>query len=105
MADRYPVLVAALCGVCLLYVHGSAQEGRLEQIERRLSHLEQTARSNAGARHPDSDFVVPGVAVLALAAFCALWARSTGRDPWLWLAAGFVFNVFALLAIWAKHEG
>ena len=51
------------------------------------------------------NFVAPGFEVLALAAFSALWARSTGRDPWLWLAAGLVFNLFALLAMWVKHEG
>jgi hypothetical protein len=105
MGGRHPVLVVALWVVCLLSGRGSAQEGQLDQIEKRLRHLEQISRPNADTRHAASDFVIPGVAVLALAAFCALWARSTGRDPWLWLAAGLVFNVFALLAVWAKHEG
>lgn len=32
-------------------------------------------------------------------AFCVIWAQNTGRNVYLWFLAGFVFTVFAILAI------
>jgi hypothetical protein len=104
MGGRLPVLWAAICIACLLPGRGLAEEGRLDQVEMRVQNLEQRLQRDAETQYQPWNLVPAGVAVLALAAFCALWARSTGRDPWLWFAAGLVFNIFALLAIWSKHE-
>jgi hypothetical protein len=104
MGGRLLGLWAAICIACLLPGRGLADEGRLDQVEQRVKNLEQRLQRDAGTQFQLWNFVASGFAVLALAAFCALWARSTGRDPWLWLAAGLVFNIFALLAIWSKHE-
>jgi hypothetical protein len=104
MGGRLPVLWAAICIACLLPARGLAEEGRLDQVEMRVQNLEQRLQRDAETQYQPWNLMPAGFAVLALAAFCALWARSTGRDPWLWLAAGLVFNIFALLAIWSKHE-
>jgi hypothetical protein len=105
MGGRFLSLWAAICIACLLPGRGLADVGRLDQVEQRVKNLEQRLQRDSGTQFQFWNFVASGFAVLALAAFCALWARSTGRDPWLWLAAGLVFNVFALLAVWMKHEG
>lgn len=104
MGGRLLGLWAAICIACLLPGGGLADEGRLDQVEQRMENLEQRLQRDAGTPFQFWNFVASGLAVLALAAFCALWARSTGRDPWLWLAAGLVFNIFTLFAIWLKHE-
>ena len=104
MGGRLSVFLATIWIVCLVPSRVPAEEGRLDQIEQRVKNLEQKLQSDAGTQFQLWNFVPSGFAVLALAAFCALWARSTGRDPWLWLAAGLVFNLFALVAIWLKHE-
>ena len=72
----------------------------MDQIEKRVEQLEQRTKQDIGP----GTYVLPGLSLVALAVFCALWARSTGRDPWLWLAAGLVFNLFVLFAIWIKHD-
>jgi hypothetical protein len=104
MADRFYVVLAAIWIACLVPGRVSAEDGRLHQIEQRVQDLEQRSQQDAGTQHEPWVFTLPAVQLLAIAAFCALWARGTGRDPWLWLAAGLVFNIFALLAVWSKHE-
>ena len=81
-----------------------AQDDRIRKLEQRVKALEQRV---SDADSPDSTmggYLVGAFSVLGIAWFCGLWARSTGRDFWLWLAAGIVFNIFALFAVWLKHD-
>jgi hypothetical protein len=103
MRDHLPTVLAAVA-LAWLPSQGAAQESRLDQIERRVQRLEQNAGLDDSLSRWTSTYFVPGLAILATGAFCALWARSTGRDPWLWLAAGLLFTVFALIAVAQKNE-
>jgi hypothetical protein len=76
------------------------EENGLDQLEKRVQRLEQGKKSDITLEN----FALPSFALLALATFCALWARSTRRDPWLWFVAGLVFNIFTLIAIWVRHD-
>ena len=100
MGGRFTIFLAVVAITCLVPGQGVAEESRLDQIEKRVEQLEQRTKQDIGP----GTYVLPGLSLVALAVFCALWARSTGRDPWLWLAAGLVFNVFVLFAIWIKHD-
>jgi hypothetical protein len=104
MVWRLPVFLATVGILVLLSGRSLAREGRLEQLEKRVLRLEQREKQDVGILERAWSSLWPGFGVLAIAAFCALCARSTGRDPWLWLAGGLVFNIFALLAVWAKNE-
>lgn len=100
MGGRFPILLAVVAITCLVPEQGVAEEGRLDQIEKRVKQLEQRTKQDIGP----GMYVLPGLSLVAIAVYCALWARSTGRDPWLWLSAGLVFNFFTLFAIWIKHD-
>jgi hypothetical protein len=84
--------------------NSDAQEGRIRQLEQRVSRLEKGRDLDDQALGGFGAYLISGLGILAVGAFCALWARSTRRDPWLWLAAGVVFNFLALIAVWIKHE-
>lgn len=101
---RLPVFLAAVAIACLVEGRSAADDRHLDQIEQRVQDLEQRSQQDARTEHQPWVYTLPAAQLLAIAAFCALWARGTGRDPWLWLVAGLVFNLFALLAVWAKHE-
>jgi hypothetical protein len=76
----------------------------MRQLEQRVSRLEKGRDLNDQALGGLGAYLISGLGILSVGAFCALWARSTRRDPWLWLAAGVVFNIFALIAVAVKHE-
>ena len=65
-------------------------QGDLEQRVSRLEH-----------RVPIDEGVV--VAVFVCAAFCALWAQNTGRNPWLWFFLGIFFSVVTVLVMLRKN--
>jgi hypothetical protein len=62
-------------------------------LEQRVSRLEHRVSSQEGA----------GVAVFICAAFCALWAQNTGRNPWLWFFLGIFFSVITVLVMLWKN--
>ncbi|GHE42552.1 hypothetical protein ACFOED_11530 [Vulcaniibacterium thermophilum] len=36
--------------------------------------------------------------------FCAYWAQTTGRNPWLWFACGFLFSpITGLVLLWKNR--
>jgi hypothetical protein len=74
---------------------------RLADLEKRVHDLETKHSRNAES---DAAVVVSVLWMIGCGLFCARWARSTGRDPWLWLGAGLIFNFFALFAVLSKHE-
>jgi hypothetical protein len=104
MRMGFPILVAAVITVWLAPGDGAAQDVRLNQLERRVQALEQGAEENGSLIRSATSYLYPGLGVLLMGTFCALWARGTRRDPWLWFVAGLLFNIFALFAILIKHE-
>jgi hypothetical protein len=78
-----------------------AQDDRIQKIEQRLNALEQ----RVAAANNSFDFIkVYAFPIVGIGLFCGFWARNSGRDFWLWFAAGLVFNIFALIAVWDAHE-
>jgi hypothetical protein len=85
--------------------NSDAQENRIQELEQRVSRLEKKARDlDDQTLGGFAAYLFSGLGILAVGVFCALWARSTRRDPWLWLVAGIAFNIFALIAVAVKHE-
>ena len=81
------LLLAGLCWGIPLFAQAQAQN------EAGL----QSMAANPGdpmPLHPEQ-----ALAVVFCAAFCALWAENTGRNPWLWFALGLLFSVLALVAV------
>ena len=95
MGARLTLFAAAVAILCLVSGRGVAEEGRLEQLERRVQHLEQSATQGVGL----GVYALSGFFLLLIGTFSALWARSSGRDPWLWLVAGLLFNVFVFVGV------
>jgi len=96
------VLVVAALVTCAPF--GAAQDNRIRDLEQRVSNLEKSRDLYDQGSGGIGPYLISGLEILGIGVFCALWARSTRRDPWLWLAAGIVFNLFALIAVGIKHE-
>jgi hypothetical protein len=62
-------------------------------LELRVSRLEHRVPSDEGV----------AAAVFVCAAFCALWAQNTGRNPWLWFFLGIFFSVITVLVMLRKN--
>ncbi len=82
----------------------SAQDDRLQKIERRLDALEQRGVSDGNAWDRFEILAVSALPILGIGLFCGLWARSSGRDFWLWFVGGLVFNLLALLVLYDAIE-
>ncbi len=68
-------------------------EARIKALEDRVAREESTLRDNG------SD----GAVVFLYGAFCALWAKNTGRSAWLWFFMGIIFNVFTVVVLLYKN--
>lgn len=101
MGGRLTVLLATVTIVCLVSGRSVAQENRLDQLEKRVQQLEQSTRPD----HRPEAYALPGFFLLLIGTYCALWARNSGRDPWLWFVAGLLFNVFVFVGVWAMASG
>ena len=88
------VLTAVALGpfLPLAYSQDVADE-RFDQITKRIERVE--LRRDYGT--------VSGVFFL-FAAFCALWAQNTNRNPWLWFFLGWFFHVLTVLVVLAKNS-
>ena len=87
----YPVLLSLFVLVTSLAL--PAQLLAQSELEQRVSRLEREVTSEGGA----------GVAVFVCAAFCALWAQNTKRNPWLWFFLGLLFSVVTVLVLLRKN--
>jgi hypothetical protein len=76
---------------------GMGQQGSWAQpsLEQRVSDLEQKSTNH----HEDA-----GLAVFFCAAFCALWAQNTKRNPWLWFFLGLLFNIIVIFVLLYKNS-
>jgi hypothetical protein len=68
-------------------------EARIKALEDRVAREESTLRNNS------SD----GAVVFLYGAFCALWAKNTGRSAWLWFFMGLLFSVITVIVLLAKN--
>lgn len=80
-----------------------AQESRIQALEARLSHLESSS-TLGDAIMVLGVSIASGFEVLMIGLFTGFWARSSGRDFWLWFAGGLAFNILALLVLAAQIE-
>jgi hypothetical protein len=91
----------ALVSILLMAQAGAAlaQDDRLQKIEQRVSALEKRVADKGGSLGWIKDYA-PATPILGIGLFCGLWARSTGRDFWLWFVGGMLFNVLALIYLY-----
>jgi hypothetical protein len=100
----FPFALAALLAFCLSIRAEEAAppagqdaaskasiDDRVANLEAQIANLKPEVQRASG----------PSVLAMFLcAAFCALWAQNTNRNPWLWFFVGFIFSfitVFVLL--------
>jgi hypothetical protein len=96
------VLVSVGLMACARPVLG--QDDRLQKIEQRLNALEQRLPAANNSLDSIKGYFPVALPVVGVGLFCGLWARSSGRDFWLWFVAGLVFTIFALVAVADAHE-
>ncbi len=74
---------------------------RIEQLERETQRLDSeilNVRSHF-SRYADDG----GLVFLLAGAFCALWAKGSGRNPWLWFFMGAIFVPITVLVLLYKN--
>jgi hypothetical protein len=81
-----------------------AQDDRIQKIEQRLNALEQRVAAANNSLDFIKVYLPAAFPILGIGLFCGLWARNSGRDFWLWFAAGLVFNIFALIEVLDARE-
>ncbi|HRE79700.1 MAG TPA: hypothetical protein PLN52_01570 [Opitutaceae bacterium] len=75
-------------------VLAQSEPQRVAQLEGRVSTLEQKIRSVGDA----------GLVLFLFGAFCALWAKNSGRSAWLWFFLGLFFSVITVLVLLSKNS-
>jgi len=50
-----------------------------------------------------SSYASTGLVFFLFGIFCAYWAQSTGRNPWLWFFMGWFFAPFTGLVLLVKN--
>ena len=79
--------------------------GDIQRLKDRIAQLEYTIDTNELKLSKLDDFSQQnGLAILFFAIFCAWWAKSTGRNLWLWFFMGLIFNFFTGIAIIVKTK-
>ena len=95
--------------VCLV-ASAAAQEEvdrRLRDLEQRVTQAETVARvaesKAAGARSDANRAASYGVVAFLYAAFCALWAQNSGRNPWMWGFLGLLFTIITVIVLLVRN--
>jgi Na+/melibiose symporter-like transporter len=84
------ILVLGFSGPML----AQSETQRVARLEGRVSTLEQKILSLGDQ----------GLVLFLFGAFCALWARNSGRNAWLWFFLGLFFSVIAVLFLLRKNS-
>ncbi len=85
------VLALGLSGPLL----AQSESQRVARLEDRVSTLEQKILGLGDE----------GLVLFLFGAFCALWAKNTGRSAWLWFFLGLFFSVITVLVLLSKNAG
>jgi hypothetical protein len=70
------------------------------ELRMQIARLEERLRS-AEVKGADDKNV--GIALMAAAGLCALWAQNTGRSAWLWFFFGLILSPIAVIAMLYKN--
>ena len=95
------IAVFSVCAVALFAEQLPAQENfdpRLEKIQKRLDNLAKEVQDVESRMNRTTSTAV----LFLFAAFCALWALNTNRNPWLWFFAGLFFHVITVIVLLDK---
>jgi hypothetical protein len=65
---------------------------RVDELDARIDRMQDRVRDGAG-----------GAVLFLYGAFCALWARNSGRSAWGWFFLGLVFSVITVLVLLYKN--
>jgi hypothetical protein len=96
-------LLLATIGAAAGLQRAAAQDdmrGRLDQLERRVTPLEQRPPTVTQITQNQS----AGGVLFLFGAFCALWAQNTQRNAWLWFFLGLCFSVITVLFLLSKNS-
>ena len=92
-----PPHVSHVAAVVALQGAGAAQADlarRVDELDARLDRVQGRVRDGAG-----------GAVLFLYGAFCALWARNSGRSAWGWFFLGLFFSVLTVLVLLYKNAG
>jgi len=85
--------------VTIMLLTGSAlaqspTQSQLDLLESRVTTIESAIDNLASA----------GLVIFLFGAFCALWAKNSGRNAWLWFFLGVFFNFVTVLVLLWKNS-
>ncbi len=85
--------------VTIMLLTGSAlaqppSQSQLDLLESRVTTIESAIDNLASA----------GLVLFLFGAFCALWAKNSGRNAWLWFFLGAFFNLITVLVLLSKNS-
>ncbi len=69
-------------------------QSQFDELEHRVTAIESTIDDLASA----------GFVMFLFGAFCALWAKNSGRNAWLWFFLGAIFNFITVLVLLWKNS-
>ena len=69
-------------------------QSQFDELEHRVTAIESTIDDLASA----------GFVMFLFGAFCALWAKNSGRNAWLWFFLGAFFNFITVLVLLWKNS-
>jgi hypothetical protein len=105
MHKRTMIGIVLLSGIFMVQARlVLAQDERLQKIEQRLNVLEDRVASGNKWFDLIESYIPVAFPILGIGLFCGFWARNSGRDFWLWFAAGLVFTIFTLIAVLDAYE-
>lgn len=88
---------SVLLAIMLLTGSARAQSptpSQLDLLESRVTTIESAIDNLASA----------GLVIFLFGAFCALWAKNSGRNAWLWFFLGAFFSVITVLVLLWKNS-
>ena len=75
-------------------------EAQIEALQNEVRDLDRRVDRLSSDLDDAADL---GLVLFLFGAFCALWAKNTGRGPWLWFFMGVFFNFVTVLVLLSKN--
>lgn len=108
-------ILTSLLTSILFSASGADLEDEIRRLEMRIESAEKAFQENENLRFRverlESEIEnaidaeeIGAMLVFFIGVFCGVWAQNSGRNPWLWLILGIIFNVVALIVLCIKNS-